>query len=80
MQSEYHVQLIQQGNNQIVTIPQELNLSTKEVTIRQEEGKLIIEPYQKKSLLAVFATLDDIDEDFPEIEDEPFSLDDDIDL
>jgi len=51
MSIEYHVKLIQEGNIQTLPIPKELTLSTSEVIIRQEEGKLIIEPYRKKSLL-----------------------------
>ncbi len=80
MNTKYHVKIIQQGNTQTLPIPPELNLDTTEVTIRQENGKLIIEPYHKKSLLEIFATLDDIDEDFPEIEDQPFSVGEDFDL
>jgi antitoxin VapB len=63
MSVEYHVKLIQLGNTQTLSIPQEIALSTSEVIIRQEEGKLIIEPYQKRSLLEVLATLEDSEED-----------------
>jgi antitoxin VapB len=76
MSTEYHVQLIQADNTQTLIIPQELNLSTTEVIIRQENGKLIIEPYQKKSLLEIFATLDDIEEDFPNVDEGLLPLDD----
>ena len=68
MSTEYHIKLIQTGNTQTLTIPQELTLSTTEVIIREDNGKLIIEPYKKKSLLEIFATLDDIEEDFPDME------------
>jgi len=63
MSEEYHVKLIQNGNTQTLSIPQEIALSTSEVIIRQEEGKLIIEPFKKKSLLEVLATLEDSEED-----------------
>ncbi|NDJ21837.1 AbrB/MazE/SpoVT family DNA-binding domain-containing protein [Nostoc sp. B(2019)] len=76
MTTEYHVKLIQQGNIQTLSIPEELTLSTSEVIIRQEDGKLIIEPYKKKSLLEVFANLDDIDEDFPDVDEGLLPLDD----
>ena len=76
MSTKYHVKLIQQGNIQTLPIPQELTLSTSEVLIRQEDGKLIIEPYQKKSLLEVFANLDDIDEEFPDVDEGLLPLDD----
>ena len=68
MKNTYKVQLIQQGNTQSIPLPKELNLSTTEVTIRQDNEKLIIEPVKKKSLLEVLATLEDIDEDFPDID------------
>jgi len=76
MSTEYHVKLIQQGNIQTLPIPKELTLSTSDVIIRQEEGKLIIEPYKKKSLLEVFANLDDIDEEFPDVDEGLLPLDD----
>ncbi|AFZ56769.1 AbrB/MazE/SpoVT family DNA-binding domain-containing protein [Anabaena cylindrica FACHB-243] len=76
MNTEYHVKLIQEGNTQTLTIPQELTLSTTEVIIRQEDGKLIIEPYKKKSLLEIFATLDDIEEDFSDVDEGLLPLDD----
>jgi antitoxin VapB len=79
MTTTYQVKLIQKDNFQTIILPQELNLSTTEVTIRQEDDKLIIEPLKKKSLLEVFATLDDLEEDFPDIDQGLLPLDD-IDL
>ncbi|MEL6930753.1 MAG: AbrB/MazE/SpoVT family DNA-binding domain-containing protein [Cyanobacteria bacterium J06600_6] len=76
MTAEYHVKLIQDGNTQTLSIPQELNLSTSEVVIRQEEGKLIIEPYEKKSLLKVLANLEDLEEDFGDLDEGLLPLDD----
>ncbi|NJL63850.1 MAG: AbrB/MazE/SpoVT family DNA-binding domain-containing protein [Methylacidiphilales bacterium] len=68
MKRKYHVKLIQQGNTQTLTIPAELKLKTLQVIIRQEDGKLIIEPDRKKSLLEVLSTLEPLDEDFPDID------------
>ena len=76
MSTEYHIKLIQTGNTQTLTIPPELTLSTTEVIIKEDNGKLIIEPYNKKSLLETFATLDDIEEDFPDIDEGLLPLDD----
>lgn len=76
MSTEYHVQLIQQGNIQTLPIPQELTLSTSEVIIREDDGKLIIEPYKKKSLLEFLANLDDIEEEFPDVDKGLLPLDD----
>ncbi|EAZ89128.1 antitoxin [Crocosphaera chwakensis] len=76
MNTEYHVKLIQQGNRQTVPIPQELKLPTTEVIIREDNGKLIIEPYQKKSLLEVLSTLEPLEEEFPDIDQGLLPLDD----
>ena len=75
MTNTYKVRLIKKGNTQSLTLPEELNLSTTEVIIRQEDDKLIIEPFQKKSLLEVFATLEDIEEDFPDVDEGLLPLD-----
>ena len=76
MSTEYHIKLIQTGNTLTLTIPPEVTLSTTEVIIREDNGKLIIEPYKKKSLLETFSTLDDIEEDFPDIDEGLLPLDD----
>jgi len=76
MNIKYHVKLIQEGNTQTLPIPPELNLDTTEVTIRQENGKLIIEPYQNKSLLEVLSTLEPLDEEFPDVDEGLLPLDD----
>ena len=76
MTTTYKVKLIQTGNSQSLILPEELNLDTTEVTIKQENNRLIIEPFKKKSLLEVFATLDDIDEDFPDVDQGLLPLDD----
>lgn len=68
MKTTYKIKLIQQGNTQSITLPEELNLATTEVTIRQEGEKLIIEPSQEKSLLQTLATLEDIEEDFKNVD------------
>ena len=68
MKTTYTIQLIQQGKTQSITLPEELNLDTREVTIRQEGEKLIIEPLKEKSLLQTLATLEDIEEDFPDVD------------
>lgn len=66
MSAEYHVKLIQDGNTQTLCIPKEIALSATEVIIRQEGRKLIIEPFKKRSLLEVLATLEDSEEDISE--------------
>ena len=64
---ERHVKLFRNGRNQAVRIPREFELPGKEAIMRKEGDRLIIEPTQPKSLLAVLATLEPLDEDFPPI-------------
>ncbi len=76
MVKEYHVKLIQQGNIQTLPIPKELKITTSSVIIHQEDDKLIIEPLRQKSLLKVLSTLEPLEEDFPDIDEGLFPLDD----
>ena len=74
---ERHVKLFKNGRNQAVRIPREFELPGEEAIMRKEDGKLIIEPIRKKGLLALLATMEPCEEEFPEIEDppaEPFEL------
>jgi antitoxin VapB len=68
---ERHVKLFRNGRNQAVRIPREFELPGEDAVIRKDGDRLILEPAPRKSLLDVLATLDDLDEDFPEIEDRP---------
>jgi antitoxin VapB len=77
MQTERHVRLFRNGRNQAIRIPREFELPGHEAVIRKEGGCLIIEPLQKRGLLALLETLEPLQEDFPEIEDPP-AVDDDI--
>ena len=75
--SERHVKLFKNGRNQAVRIPREFELPGEDAIMRKEGERLIIEPAPRKSLLELLATFEQIDEDFPEIDDpppEPFSL------
>jgi antitoxin VapB len=69
--AERRVRLFKNGRNQAVRIPREFELPGEEVVMRKEGERLIIEPAPKKSLLALLATLEPIDEEFPPIEDRP---------
>jgi len=66
---ERHVRLFRNGRNQAVRIPREFELPGEDAVMRKEGDKLIIEPAPRKSLLALLATLEPIEEDFGEIED-----------
>jgi antitoxin VapB len=65
------VKLFRHGRNQVVQIPYEFELPGEEAIMRKDGDRLIIEPVPKKSLLAVLATLQTLDEDFPPIPDLP---------
>ena len=67
MSPERHVKLFRNGRNQAVRIPREFELPGKDAIMRKEGDRLIIEPGQPRSLLAVLSTLAPIDEEFPPI-------------
>jgi antitoxin VapB len=69
--SSRRVKLFRLGRNQAVRIPLGFELPGDEAIMRKDGKRLIIEPAAKKSLLAVLATLETLDEDFPPIPDLP---------
>ena len=69
--TERHVKLFKNGRNQAVRIPREFELPGEDAIIRKEGQRLIIEAAPPRSLLAVLATLQTLDENFPPIEDLP---------
>lgn len=79
MHAERHVRLFRNGRNQAVRIPREFELDAEEVIMRREDHRLVIEPVKKKGLLATLATLSDLEDDFPDIDQDLQALDD-IDL
>lgn len=68
MFAERHVRLFRNGQNQAVRIPREFELDAKEAIMRQEDGRLIIEPVRRMGLLATLATLPPLEEDFLDID------------
>jgi antitoxin VapB len=68
---ERRVKLFKNGRNQAVRIPREFELRGEDAIIRKEGQRLIIEPAPPKSLLAILATLQTLDEEFPPIDDSP---------
>lgn len=77
MQNERHVRLFRNGRNQALRIPREFELPGEEAILRQEGDRLVIEPLKRKrDLLEILATLEPIDEDFPEIDDPPVADED----
>ncbi len=76
MQNSRHISLLTRGQDQILTIPHELALSGTEVLLRREGNRLIIEPIPSGSLLSLLTTLQDITDNFPDIDEELLPLDD----
>ncbi len=71
MSLERHVKIFKNGRNQAVRIPREFEFPGEDAILRKEGDRLIIEPAPPKSLLAVLATLGQLEEDFPPISDLP---------
>ena len=79
MQSERHVRLFRNGRNQALRIPREFELEGDEAIIHKEGDRLIVEPVRKGGLLALLATLEPLDETFPDV-DETLPPPDDVEL
>jgi antitoxin VapB len=69
MKHERHVKLFKNGRSQAVRIPREFELPGEDAIMRKEGDRLIIEPAPAKSLLALLARLQAIEEDFGAIND-----------
>jgi antitoxin VapB len=68
---ERHVKLFRNGRNQSVRIPREFELPGTDAIMRKEGDRIIIEPAKRRTLAEILASLEPIDEPFPEIEDFP---------
>jgi antitoxin VapB len=62
------VKLFRNGGNQAVRIPREFELRGEDAVVRKEGDRLIIEPAAPWSLLALLATLQPLDDEFPPID------------
>lgn len=69
MNAYRHVKLFKNGRNQAVRIPREFELPGDQAIMRKEGDRLIIEAAAPQSLLAVLASLPEVEEEFPEIQD-----------
>ncbi|MBL8949885.1 MAG: AbrB/MazE/SpoVT family DNA-binding domain-containing protein [Myxococcaceae bacterium] len=77
MAAERQVKLFRNGANQAVRIPRDLELPGKDALMWKEGSRLVIEPVAARSLRAVLATLEPLDEELPQIDDrspEPVDL------
>jgi len=66
---ERRVKLFRNGKSQAVPIPRGFELPGTEALVRKVGARLIVEPVQPKSLLAVLASLRPVGEEFPAIAD-----------
>jgi len=69
MLQDRHVKLFKNGRSQAVRIPREFEMPGDEAIMRKEGDRIIIEPAPAKSLLALLAGLQPIDDDFGPIDD-----------
>lgn len=69
--ADRRVSLFRNGRNQALRIPRDMELPGDEAILRKEGDRLVIEPAQPASLLALLKTLSPIEEDFAEIDDPP---------
>lgn len=74
--SERHVRLFRNGRNQALRIPREFELEADEAILRKEGDRLVIEPVHKGRLLARLATLEPIEEPFPDVDEDLGRMDD----
>lgn len=65
------VRLVRTANGQRLDIPPGFMLVGDEAVLRAEGDRLVVEPVAVPSLLSVLGSLDDLDEDWPDIEDGP---------
>jgi antitoxin VapB len=69
--------LFRNGRNQAVRIPREFELPGEEVIIRKDGDRLIVEPIKKyNNLLELLASWEDIEEEFPDVDEGLLPLDD----
>lgn len=76
MTAERHVRLFKNGRNQAIWTPREFELPGDQAVIRKEDDRLIVEPVRRSSLLDLLATLQPLDEEFPDVDQGPRPLDD----
>ena len=63
------VRLVRTPDGQRLDIPPDFMLGGAEAILTAKDGRLVVEPVARPSLLTVLSGLDDLDEDWPEIED-----------
>ena len=74
-ETERHVRLFRNGRNQALRIPREFELAGDEAIMRKEGDRLIVEPVGKGRLLVLLASLEPLEETFPDIDEDLPPLD-----
>lgn len=70
------VRLFRNGRNQALRIPREFELEGDRALVHREGERLIVQPLRKGRLLAVLASLEPLDELFPDVDQGLVPLDD----
>ncbi len=76
MHAQRHARLFRNGRNQALRIPREFELPGDEVLISRVGDCLILEPVMRRDLLATLATLQPVDDAFPDVDERLLPLDD----
>ena len=74
--AERYVRLFRNGRNQALRRPREFELDGEEAVLRKEGDRLIIEPVRRGRLLATLASLDPLEDVFPDVDEDLAPLDD----
>jgi len=73
---ERYVRLFRNGRNQALRIPREFELDAEQAIVRKDGERLIVEPVRQRSLLALLASLEPLDDVFPDVDEGLSPLDD----
>ena len=76
MEDERVVRLFRNGRNQAVRIPREFEFDADEAVMRRDGDRLILEPVPRPGLLAYLATLEPIEDAFPDVDADLLPVDD----
>jgi antitoxin VapB len=76
MSTQRQVRIFRNGRNQAIRIPREFEFAGEEVLIRRDGDRLIIEPVASRSLVALLASWDPVEESFPDVDAGLLPLDD----
>ncbi len=76
MTTSRHIKIVRLGDRQTIQLPPEFELPGEEAEMFKVAGQLIIRPAKRKTLKETLASLEPIDEEFPEIDDPPVKPED----